>query len=389
MRILLPLMMLCLSAQAQAQSSQDQPTSEEYQADALQLGQQIEQAYAYRDRFEDEEIPFNATLQAEAEAVTDARSLLRYVERALLLLQDHHAITGSSLSDSWAVVPSYADLWIIFEDDQYVVDAVRAGSPAEDVGVVAGMRLTGVDGLTTAAAVRAFWQDLGHIPEGEEAMSFAARVLAAGRRDRPRRLAFAGSGSSLDLELPNLYAIEREDMPLVTLVRDGNAATIRINDSLGNDETIAAFDIAMREVQDASSIVIDLTETPGGGNTRVARAIMGWFITEAMPYQMHDLPAEQRQTGIARRWMEYVLPREGQHYDGEVSVRVGRWTGSMGEGLAIGMHAFGFAVEGHEMAGLLGAIYDLRLSNSQMMYKLPVERLSAVDGTPREDFVVD
>jgi len=384
MRFLLPIVLLSLHTQAAAQ-----PTPEEYRADAREFEQQVNRAYAYRDRFEGEAIPFNATLREEAEAATDQRSLLRYIERALLVLQDHHAITGGSLSDSWAVVPSYADLWIVHADGGYVVDAVRAGSPAADAGVAAGMRLTRVNALPIETAVAAFWQDLGHTPDSEEARGFAARVLAAGRRDRPRHLSFASDGASLDLELSSLYAIQRAPMPPVTVLRDGDAATIRINDSLGNNATIEAFDAAMLEVHDASSLVIDLTETPGGGNTNVARAIMGWFVAEPTPYQMHDLPAELRQTAIARRWMEYVLPREGRHFDGEVRVHVGRWTGSMGEGIAIGMDHFGFVVEGHEMAGLLGAIYDLRLSNSQMLFKLPVERLSAVDGTPREDFVVD
>ena len=71
---------------------------------------------------------------------------------------------------------------------------------------------------------------------------------------------------------------------------------------------------------------------------------------------------------------------------GPVSVRVGRWTGSMGEGLAVGLDAIGAEVVGGPMAGLLGAIYDHRLANSGLVIKLPTERLSAVDGTPREAF---
>ena len=59
----------------------------------------------------------------------------------------------------------------------------------------------------------------------------------------------------------------------------------------------------------------------------------------------------------------------------------------MGEGLAIGFAAIGARVEGDRMAGLLGAIYDLRLPNSGLVLKLPAERLHAVDGTPREAFV--
>jgi len=39
------------------------------------------------------------------------------------------------------------------------------------------------------------------------------------------------------------------------------------------------------------------------------------------------------------------------------------------------------------MAGLLGAVYDYPLKHSGIVLKIPTERLSAIDGTPREDFV--
>jgi carboxyl-terminal processing protease len=96
---------------------------------------------------------------------------------------------------------------------------------------------------------------------------------------------------------------------------------------------------------------------------------------------------EERETGIPRQWAEQVLPRPGKRHRGPVTVLVGRWTGSMGEGLAIGFDAIGAEVCGGPMAGLLGAIYDYRLERSGLVLKLPTERLYAVDGTPREAFV--
>ena len=162
---------------------------------------------------------------------------------------------------------------------------------------------------------------------------------------------------------------------------------IKLNDSLGQDATIAAFDSAMARARPGQRIVIDLTDTPSGGNTTIARAILGWFVRRPTFYQVHSLPAEERRTGIARQWVEQVLPRAGKHHRGPVTVRVGRWTGSMGEGLAIGFDAIGARVEGSRMAGLLGAIYDHKLDRSGQVIKFPTERLSAVDGTPREKFV--
>lgn len=371
---------------AVAQAPTPAPASAEaYRQDALALPALIEAKYAYLERLPDGRFPMSSELTAQAEAVHDAASLLRYAESALTVLADHHAITGSSFSDSWAVVPSYADLWIEPVGRNWVITDVRDGSPAAEAGVRSGDRLLAIHDQAVDDAVALFWSKVGLAPQSERA-AFAARVLAAGRRDRPRNLMIeSADGVQRRLALPNLYTTQRDRTP----VRSRQAADtleIRLNDALGDQATIAAFDDAMATARPGQTVVLDLTETPSGGNTVVARAIMGWFVDTPAAYQIHSLPAEARETGIERRWIEQVLPRPGKHHDGPVIVRVGRWTGSMGEGLAIGLHAQGARVVGRPMAGLLGAIYDLRLPNSGLVIKIPVERLYAVDGTPREQF---
>lgn len=326
-------------------------------------------------------MPMSEAMRAEAAAVHDRSSLLLYAEHALTALADPHAITGSSFRDSWAVTPSYSDLWVERQGDVWRITAVRQGSPAEAAGVRAGQTLEAVGDGTTAEAVRAFWAGLGLEPGGDRD-GYAARVLAAGRRDRERDLTISGRR----LRLPNLYATSR-DRPPVTVSEDGPTRVIRFNDSLGDSATIAAFDAVMAAARPGQPIRIDLTDTASGGNTSVARAIMGWFVSEARPYQIHNLPAEEQETGVPRQWVEQVLPRPGKHHDGPVTVRVGRWTGSMGEGLTVGLAALGARADGGPMAGLLGAVYDLRLERSGLVLKLPAERLYAVDGTPREAFV--
>jgi hypothetical protein len=382
MRAMLVSLMILLAGTVQAQ------TPEEYRQDARSVEDTINAEYAYLDRFDGGTAPISELLHAQAEAVTDQRSLLAYAERALAALSDHHAITGASFSDSWAVVPSYADLWIEEQDATFVITAVRDGSPAQAQGVRPGDRLLAVDGAPVGDAVAAFWSDLG-LATNVERRAFGARVLAAGRRDRARDLTIqSADGPPRRLTLPSLYDAPRTDDPL-TVSRDGEAVVIRFNDSLGGPDTVAAFDSAMAELSPGQQVTLDLTDTPSGGNTVVARAIMGWFVDEPRAYQVHNLPSEQRRTGVPRQWIEQVLPRPGLHHDGSVIVRVGRWTGSMGEGLAIGFDALGAQIEGGPMAGLLGAVYDHRLQHSGLVLKLPTERLSHVDGRPREQFVPD
>ena len=385
MRRLFLLLALLLAIPAAAQTPQ--LTSAQYREDAESIEALINEVYAYPERLPGGRYRLTPRLRGEAAAVSDGRSLLRFAERALFLLADHHAITGSSFADSYGLVPSYADLWIEEAGSRFMIEAVRDGSPAASAGIRAGDLLVAIDGVPTAYAVAAFWTELGAGPERRDA-AFAARILAAGRRDRPRRLTVRhGASVPRTVELPNLYAVPRPDRPPVTVTAEGRALRIRINDSLGDDATVAAFDAAMARARPGQPVVVDLTDTPGGGNSSVARGILGWFVDRPSFYQMHNLPAEERETGIARQWVEQVLPRPGKRHRGPVRVEVGRWTGSMGEGLAIGFDAIGVPVTGTRMAGLRGAVYDRRLRHSGLLLKLPAERLMHVNGTPREAFV--
>jgi hypothetical protein len=359
-----------------------------YRADAETYAQLVNQRYAYLDRFGGSVFALTAPLAAEARAVHDRESLLRFLERGVALLADHHAITGSAHGDSWGLVPSYADLWVLQDGSGYVVSDVRPGMPAAG-HLAPGDRLLAVDGVAIEAAVAAWWRDLGVSEPGRDAREFAARVLVAGRRDRGRQLTIRhGPGAPVTLKLPNVYGARQAmgPQPPVSLSRVGRVTRVVLHDSLGESATVAAFDAAMAAVPAGDRVVVDLTETASGGTTTVARAIMGWFVAWPRPYQMHASPEEFRQTGVARLWAEYVAPRAGKHFAGPVSVRVGRWTGSMGEGLAAGFDALGVPVCGTPMAGLLGAIEDIRLEHSGLVVKFATERLMTMAGTPREQF---
>jgi carboxyl-terminal processing protease len=120
----------------------------------------------------------------------------------------------------------------------------------------------------------------------------------------------------------------------------------------------------------------------------VAKGILGRFVGREQPYQKHVLPSEERDTGIRRSWLELVTPRGDFIYQRPVVVLVGRWTGSMGEGLAMGFDATGTGtVVGTAMAGLFGATFRIVLPRSGIGLNLPAERLYHVNGTPREAFL--
>lgn len=359
----------------------------DYPATANALDAIIERQYAYLDKLPGGTLPQSATLKAQRAAVYDDDTLLRYAENRIISLADHHAITCSSFKDSWAVVPTYADLWIVSREGQYIIDAVREGSPAALAGIQPGNRLVALDAVGTASAVSTFWRELGLAINPARA-EYAARVLAAGRRDRPRKLSISdATGRVRQLNLPSLYSVVSERRPPLTISTNEARTVIRFNNSLGDDSTIAAFDAAMRLIPLGQEVVLDLRDTPSGGNTTVARAVMGWFSNKPHGYQVHNRPVEERETGVARQWIEQVLPRSGKYRRALPIIWVGRWTGSMGEGLAIGFASMRAEVRGGPMAELNGSVEDLKIGEADMCIKLPTERLLTTTYIPRERFL--
>jgi C-terminal processing protease CtpA/Prc len=134
-------------------------------------------------------------------------------------------------------------------------------------------------------------------------------------------------------------------------------------------------------------LIVDLRNTASGGNSSVDRGILGRFVERELPYQKHVLPSEERETNVRRSWLELVSPRGEFVYSRPVAVLVDHWTGSMGEGLAIGFDAIRpGTVVGTAMAGLVGATYHITLPRTGIGVNIPAERLYHVNGAPRETF---
>jgi carboxyl-terminal processing protease len=180
-------------------------------------------------------------------------------------------------------------------------------------------------------------------------IGFAFNVALAGRHKHPRTLVIGNGGiSTVTLAASSEKAKRIQAGPLLSVEQRSSLGIIRINNSLGEQAVIAQFAQAIATLAGTSELLIDLRDTPSGGNTSVARGIMGHFVDHDMPYQMHVIPYETRVLGPTRRFMEYVAPY-GQRYAGKVYVAGGRWTGSMGEGLMIGFDAIGATTIGSEL----------------------------------------
>ena len=220
-----------------------------------------------------------------------------------------------------------------------------------------------------------------------EVKEWIINKIIAGRYNQPR---------ILTLRLPNKKEIEldvdsiniKKDNDLLTVRTINDVGVVRINNSLGNDNLVNEFDKALNELMETKGLIIDLRNTVFGGDTYEARGIMSRFINEPKPYQKHSyLATSENNPNIERSWIEYVSPRS-KPYTKPVIVLVGRWTGSMGEGLAIGFEGMERAeIVGSEMRRLAGEVYDFNFEHQNYGYKLSTAKLYHINGILREKYI--
>ncbi len=384
-------------ATPQAISAKDNEQSDTAPFDAEAAWAEFEQvmrgAYAYIDR---DDIDVEAQLvrsRALAWAAPDAAAFRTVLHQTALTFMDPHLIVGPFTDDDYAIVMTAADLDGKFVDGQLQIADVRPASPAFDAGIRSGdivMKIGGRDPLQAAAL------PFGEVlPEPSAAqLDYGATLAINGTRGGDRTIVIKSGEAVREVTLQSATQFARSirDRSLVAISRigaDNDIGVIRIGNSLGNNDTISAFDRAVEQLSDAKAIVVDLRDTPSGGNTEVGRSIIGHFTNEVRPYQMHRIPALEREFTVPRQFVEYVYPR-APYFAGPVYVLHGRWTGSMGEGIVIGMDAATDAVTiGSNMGDLLGGLWNYDLEASGARIDLGGESLFHVGGTPRENFVAD
>jgi C-terminal processing protease CtpA/Prc len=376
-------LLLCILAPASAQKSF---TRQQYEEDFDYLWQNISEEYAYFDRKQTDWKRVREIYRPQISSVTTPREFVALLETVLEELYDFHTHLNTNTPSSPRLVPSGTDIWAEWRGERALITEVRRGERAHRAGVREGMLIVAINGVAIEEAVRLrLGKSLRSIDV--EAKNWALRALLAGRRNEKRSIEVIDAGRRRRISIDDESAGATK--PLLEHRRIGaEIGYIRINNSLGNTDLIKLFDAALADLRSTRGLVLDLRDTPSGGNTTVARGIMGRFIGREMPYQKHSIPAEERRYGTRRSWIEMVSPRGEFTYTAPVVVLANHWTGSMGEGMTIGMDGMRRAtVVGTEMARLVGATSGIRLPHTGIGVTFPTEKLFHVNGTPRESFV--
>lgn len=343
----------------------------------------LHEEYGYFDR---PGVDGEAILSAFAQKAQAARSDGAFIDVLQLVshnFADPHFIVGPLNTEDWAIIPTTSDVFGVFDGKNFRIDAVRAGGDAGAHGVQVGATVLKMNGQTPRVAL----EEITGRPFGTLSavqIGFAFNVALAGHRHQPRTLEIQeGQQRRVVALAATSDQADRVDAgPLLSVERKGTLGIIRINNALGEQALIEQFAKALTSLSDTSTLLIDLRNTPSGGNTSVARGILGHFVDHDSPYQMHVIPYEARVLGPPRKFIEFVEPY-GARYSGKVYVAGGHWTGSMGEGLMIGFDAIGATTIGSDLAHLLGGLSNETIEGSTAKIDLGTEQLFTVTGLPR------
>lgn len=352
-----------------------------YQKDFIEFWTDINNHYAY---LEQQKIDWNKVreiYEPKAEKISNDDEFIQFLERVLNELYNGHSSLNTNLNTSNRIIPSGSDMRVEKSNNKFYIKDLRKGFGADLSGLKIGMEIKLFNGNPIEEQLKKFLPKFidNHNPKMYQ---YALDMLFAGTHNTKREITVIENGKKKTY-FPVTYG--NRDELLYSKILNKNTAYIKINNSLGNNNLISEFDNTLDSLFQFKNLVIDLTETPGGGNTTVARAIMGRFVNHLLPYQIHEFDEKQFQT--KRHWIEYVTPRK-EIYKGNVYILVGRWTGSMGEGIAIGFDGMKRAkIIGTKMAGLIGAISNFKLSETKIGFQFPTERLYHINGTPRENFL--
>jgi carboxyl-terminal processing protease len=352
-------------------------------ADFDQVWQSIRDRYAFFAEKATDWDRVRALMRPDAADADDGVPFMHVIERTLDELYDPHCMLNESAKGSWRPVPN--DVYAEERDGRVVVTGVRGGSAAREAGLFVGMEIVSVDSQPIAQAIRA------RVPQtlrrdDPEARQWALLSAVGGRHGFARAFQVLDHGASRRVDVPERATASAAQGPAVQHREiERGIGYISIHD-FSDTSVVADVDHALDELKKTRALLIDVRDN-GGGDTAVARPVMGRFISERKQYASM---ARREGKGLGARWPEYVEPRGPFTYTAPVVVLVDRFSVSMAEGFAMGMQGMKRAtVVGTRMAGLGAAIGRVKLGHSKLPVQFSTEPVFHVNGTPRWRFVPD
>lgn len=366
-------------------------TSEQYRQDFNFFWTSINEEYCYLNKKQTDWLKVKENYLLVIDTIKTRKQFVAILEKVFYEIYDHHASLNTNTENSQRLVPLGADIWAEYINGKAIITEVRKYYGADAVGIIAGMEVVSVNDIPVQTAIEPFIGKSLKSTENET-KNYALRLLLAGNHTQPRKFTLKHNGITKDY-FPDKNGLLLEHIKYKSKIETktiNGIGYIKINDCLYNNELIPEFDSIMQAFKNAKSLILDFRETPSGGNTTVAKAIIGWFTNKEHFYQKHEYYAEEKSTGIKRSWVEIVSPRFDKYYGRPIALLCNHWTGSIAEGIVIGFDALkrpATKIIGTEMARLKGAVYTFEMPNTKIRFSIPIERLYHINGTPREQYI--
>ena len=301
-------------------------------------------------------------------------------------LYDSHFTLNKNLAFSFRLIPNDLDAYITVKNNRYFIDDIRQGYTIINSKLKIGDEILAINNEGFKDVLKRNFPKSITNPNNE-VKAYFANLIFAGKHNEPRKITVRQNGKIKTIALEKATPIKKSNTLLDVKIVNNNVGYITINNSLGNNNMIKEFPKAVNQLQTTKAIIIDLRNTHSGGNTDVAKAIMGKFIEKEIPYQIHERVGLEREFGVKRKYIEILSPLKNPYLK-PVYILVSRWTGSVGEAVAQGFSNIKTAtVVGTKMAQLLGAINCRTLANSKIRFCYPFEKLYNTNGVPREQFI--
>ncbi len=359
-----------------------------FQKDFSFYWQTINENFAYFDKQKTNWEKVKTIYQPIIDTLKTENQFIYVLEKINNEFYNGHIFLNTNTNSSNRTIPTGSDLKAVYENNKFVIVEVRKGFNADLCGLKKGMIVAKFNGVAMDKAIVDFLPK--SVATFDNSMyEYAINMLLAGTHNAKREITISNNGIEKTFYPDNIP--NKTDDNYATLLEskiiNSNIGYIKINNSLGNFDLITEFDKTLDSLLNTKGLILDFRETPSGGNTTVARAILGRFIDKEQPYQKHIYTFEEKETGIKRSTLELVSPRQKQ-YTKPIIVLVNYWTGSMGEGITIAFDGMKRAkILGTTMAGLLGEITTFETPEMKIPFSFPTAQLQKINGLPREKFI--
>lgn len=312
----------------------------------------------------------------KVEMVTNVVEHIRVYEILLTELYDSHIHLNTNTSESYRL---NAPIYIINKNGKAYIKNVwqtQLNSPLEKN--IIGAEIMTINDKKFQDAIDDF-PTICHNKQDEKVREWVANKVIAGKRNEKRILTLKlKSGEAYVLDMDQLSLRNEKDALTASVIPSHNIGLIRINNTLGDSRLVDEFEQALSTMTATKAVIIDLRNTVDGGNTGVAEPIMGMFVDKKQSYQLYE--------NSKKKYLGYLQPYKN-FYKNKVYLLVNRWTGSMGEGFAIGLEANGAIVIGTEMERLAGGMKTISFKQHNYGFNVSFEKIFNVQGEPRELFI--